>query len=40
MVGWLMENLYLVQIRNGNDVPIDYHLFVGDVYAPSLAGPR
>lgn len=35
--GWVLDNnLYLVQVRNGSDVPIDYHLFTGDVYRPPL----
>ena len=39
--GWVQNNnLYLVQIRNGSDVPIDYHLFTGDVYRPELGGPK
>ncbi|MBN1991481.1 MAG: hypothetical protein JW953_02175, partial [Anaerolineae bacterium] len=35
--GWVIDNsLYLVQVRNGSDVPIDYHLYTGDVYSPEL----
>jgi len=35
--GWVLDNnLYLVQVRNGSDVPVDYHLFTGDVYRPPL----
>lgn len=35
--GWVVNNnLYLVQVRNGTNVPIDYHLFTGDVYSPEL----
>jgi len=35
--GWVNDgDLYYVQVRNGNDVPIDYHLFTGDVYGPEL----
>ncbi len=35
--GWVNDgDLYYVQIRNGTDVPVDYHLFTGDVYGPEL----
>jgi hypothetical protein len=35
--GWVLDNnLYLVQVMNGGDVAIDYHLFTGDVYGPPL----
>lgn len=35
--GWVVDNeLYYVQIRNGADVHMDYHLFTGDVYRPEL----
>ncbi len=35
--GWVVDNeLYLVQIRNGTEVYMDYHLFTGDVYKPEL----
>ncbi|MBN1217409.1 MAG: hypothetical protein JXM69_00655 [Anaerolineae bacterium] len=38
--GWVIDNsLYLVQVRNGSDVAIDYHLYTGDVYRPELGGP-
>jgi hypothetical protein len=36
--GWVQDNnLYLVQIRNGTDTPMDYRLYTGDVYQPSLS---
>lgn len=35
--GWVNDgDLYYVQVRNGTDVPVDYHLFTGDVYGPEL----
>lgn len=35
--GWVVDNeLYYVQIRNGTDIHMDYHLFTGDVYRPEL----
>lgn len=35
--GWIIDNdLYLVQIRNGTESPMDYHLYTGDVYRPEL----
>ena len=35
--GWVIDNnLYLVQIRNGTDVYMDYYLYTGDVYRPEL----
>jgi hypothetical protein len=35
--GWVVDNdLYYVRIVNGAATPIDYWLFVGDVYQPSL----
>ncbi len=38
--GWVLDNnLMLVQIRNGNDIPMDYWLYTGDVYAPELGEP-
>ncbi len=38
--GWVLDNdLYLVQIRNGNDIPMDYWLYTGDVYSPELGEP-
>ena len=37
--GWVVDNnVYFVQIRNGSDVDIDYHVFTGDVYRPPLGG--
>jgi hypothetical protein len=36
--GWVQDNnLYLVQLRNGTDMPMDYWLYTGDVYQPSLS---
>jgi hypothetical protein len=38
--GWVVDNdLYYVQIRNGSDIHMDYHLFTGDVYHPELGEP-
>lgn len=38
--GWVIDNdLYLVQVRNGTDVKMDYHLYTGDVYRPELGEP-
>lgn len=35
--GWLIDGeLYYVRVRNGADGPIDYWLFSGDVYKPTL----
>jgi len=35
--GWVNDgDAYYVQIRNGADVAIDYHMFTGDVYGPEL----
>ena len=35
--GWVVDNnLYLVQVRNGTDTPMDYRLYTGDVYQPPL----
>jgi hypothetical protein len=35
--GWVNDgDLYYVQVRNGTEVPVDYHLFTGDVYGPEL----
>lgn len=35
--GWVVDNdLYLVQVRNGTDTYMDYHLYTGDVYRPEL----
>lgn len=35
--GWVVNNnLYYVRLANGTAVPIDYWLFPGDVYQPSL----
>jgi hypothetical protein len=37
--GWVNDNnTYWVQVNNGSDVAIDYHLFTGDVYQPPLGG--
>jgi hypothetical protein len=38
--GWVNDgDLYYVQIRNGTGIPVDYHLFTGDVYGPELGEP-
>jgi hypothetical protein len=38
--GWIVDNdLYYVQIRNLNPIPMDYWLFTGDVYRPELGAP-
>jgi hypothetical protein len=38
--GWVIDNdLYLVQIRNGTEAPMDYWLYTGDVYQPELGEP-
>ncbi len=35
--GWVNEgDIYVVQVSNDSGKPIDYHLFVGDLYGPSL----
>ena len=35
--GWVVDNdLYLVQVRNGTEVDMDYWLYTGDVYSPEL----
>lgn len=35
--GWVLDNdTYYVQIRNGNDIHMDYWLYTGDVYSPEL----
>jgi hypothetical protein len=35
--GWVVNNkLYYVRIANGSDAPVDFWLFTGDVYRPSL----
>jgi hypothetical protein len=38
--GWVVDNdVYYVQLRNLNEVPMDYWLFTGDVYRPELGAP-
>lgn len=37
--GWLIDGeLYYVRVHNGADGPIDYWLFTGDIYKPTLGG--
>ncbi len=37
--GWVIDsNLYYIQIRNGNDIQMDYWLFTGDIYNSNLGG--
>ncbi|MEW5957815.1 MAG: hypothetical protein AB1801_08845, partial [Chloroflexota bacterium] len=37
--GWVIDSdLYYLQIRNGNDISMDYWLFAGDIYNSNLGG--